>query len=85
MVYLSYYSFGFLPKRENIPDDPIVSESREEGDGRLPFLSPARATHVATHPLRREVAPHREAAACEDGSMRRSDVAIVRTVLSYAM
>ena len=45
-------------------------------------MSPARAT--ATRPIWREVAPHREATTCEDFSVRRAHVPLVRAVLSNA-
>lgn len=42
-----YCSVRRAPVAEDIPDDPVVALLREEGDGRLPFMRPARATPVA--------------------------------------
>ena len=39
-----YCSVRRAPVAEDIPDDPVVALLREEGDGRLPFMRPARAT-----------------------------------------
>ena len=39
-----YCSVRRAPVAEDIPDDPVVALLREEGEGRLPFMSPARAT-----------------------------------------
>ena len=68
------------PVREDVPYDPVVALLREEGDGRLPFMRPARATR----PIWREVAPHHEAATGEDFAVRLPHVLLVRAVLSNA-
>ena len=70
-----YCSVRRAPVAEDIPDDPVVALLREEGDGRLPFMRPARATR----PIWREVAPHRKATTCEDFAVRRAHGVSPRT------
>ena len=58
------------PEREHVPDDAVVAEAREEGDGRRPLGGASRAT------TRHEVAPHREAAEQEHLAVRLAQITL---------
>ena len=72
------FLFRRAPEREHVPDDAVVAVPREEGDGRLPLLSPSRAT------TRHEVAPHREAAEQQDLAVRLAQITLERASPSDA-
>ena len=63
-----YCSVRRAPVAEDIPDDPVVALLREEGDGRLPFMRPARATRPI--PVAPAAAPGRQRLAVR-GDLRR--------------
>ena len=47
--HISYCLVRGAPIAEDVPHDPVVALLREEGEDRLPFMSPPRATRRILH------------------------------------